>query len=298
VRPQHVALAILVAALWGFNFVVIRVGVTSVSPLLLVALRFLVAAAPALVIPCPAIPPWRLALLGCIWFACQFVLLFAGIKAGMPPGLASICMQMQAFMTIVFARVFLSEKPSGRQIAGILVGTAGLVTISMTVSDSDADVTLAGFALVLGGAASWAAGNVIMRGLPRANMLGVVAWTSLVPPAPLILLACLIDGPMLVGQAVMNLTPLSIACILYLAVVATHICFGIWGYLLTMYPAGLVAPFSLLVPLFGGGASALVFGERFGALRLFGIALIISGLVIIVFPSRKSFARSQPGSIS
>jgi O-acetylserine/cysteine efflux transporter len=80
------------------------------------------------------------------------------------------------------------------------------------------------------------------------------------------------------------MTWLGIGAVLYLAVVATTLGFGVWGHLLSLYPAGVVAPFSLLVPVFGVLASATVVGEQFPPLRLTGMGLILLGLAVIVLP--------------
>jgi O-acetylserine/cysteine efflux transporter len=283
-RPRHILLAFVVAALWGFNFVVIQLGLGSFPPLLLVALRFAVAAVPVLFLPKPNLPWGRLVWIGVVWFAGQFVMLFSGMKAGMPAGLASVCMQVQAFFTILLAGLVLGEKPSHRQLGGAAVAGLGLALIGTTVSGPNADVGPLGLALVLGGAAAWACGNVMTRSVPKTNMLALVCWLSLVLPLPLLAASLLLDGPRTVVNAINGMTWLEVGCVLYLGVLATNVGFGLWGHLLALYPAGTVAPFSLLVPLFGVIASALVFGERPGPLRLAGMGLIVVGLAIIALP--------------
>jgi O-acetylserine/cysteine efflux transporter len=282
-RPVHVALAVLVAALWGFNFVVIRWGLGAFPPLLLAALRFLVAALPALVLPRPSIPVGRMVVIGTAWFVCQFALLFTGMKVGMTPGLASVVMQSQAFFTILLASVALRERPTARQIGGAVVAGLGLACIGATIEGAG-DVTPLGLALVLGAAASWACGNVLLRRERAADMLATVAWLSLVAPLPLLGLSLLIEGPQEVWTALMHLDAVGIGSVVYLGVLATVVGFGIWGYLLKLYTASTVAPFSLLVPLFGVVSSALVFGERFGSLRIAGVALILLGLAVVALP--------------
>jgi O-acetylserine/cysteine efflux transporter len=285
VRPVHVALAVLVAALWGFNFVVIQWGLGAFPPLLLAALRFLVAAIPCLFLPRPPLPWPRLILIGCAWFLGQFALLFTGMKVGMTPGLASVVMQSQAFFTILLASFVLRESPTARQIAGMLVAGAGLVCIGATVKGAG-DVTPLGLALVLGASVSWACGNILMRRERKVDMLPMVVWLSLVPPLPLFALSLALEGPSTVLSALAGIGLAGIGSVLFLAVVATILCFGIWGELLKLYPASVVVPYALLVPLFGVVSSALVFGERFGPLRTAGIILILAGLAVIALPTR------------
>ena len=75
---------------------------------------------------------------------------------------------------------------------------------------------------------------------------------------------------------------LGLGATLYLGLVATVLAYAIWGHLLRCYPAATVAPFALLIPFVAAYASSLVFGERFGPLRLAGMALVLLGLAIIV----------------
>jgi O-acetylserine/cysteine efflux transporter len=172
-RPAHLALAVLVAALWGFNFVPIKAGLGDYPPLLLVVLRFAVAALPVLFVPPPKVAWYRLVLVGLIHFTAQFSLLFLGMAHGMPPGLASLVMQSQAFFTILFAAVLLRERPSGRQSLGMLMALGGLGLIALGVGG---DTTYLGLGLTLAAAASWASGNILVRGLGQVDMLRFVIW--------------------------------------------------------------------------------------------------------------------------
>jgi O-acetylserine/cysteine efflux transporter len=278
-------MAVVVAAIWGFNFVVIRWGLDSYPPVLMAALRFAVAALPAFVVPRPAIPLHRLAFVGTAWFVAQFGLLYLGMQVGMPPGLASVLMQAQAFFTILLAALFLRERPSLRQIAGVVVAGAGVVAIGATVAGEGADMTWPGLALVMCASACWALGNVMMRGMGRVEFLPMIVWLSVVAPLPLLALSLVIEGPGAVVESLSHWDWAGVGNIVFQGAVATIGGYGMWAYLLKLYPASVVAPFSLLVPLFGVASAALVFGEAFGPLRLLGMALILFGLAIVALPA-------------
>lgn len=281
-KARHVALAVLVAAIWGLNFTVIHVGLGSCPPLLLAALRFVVAALPAALLPRPPVPWPRFLLIGATLFLGQFAFLFVGMALGMPPGLASVALQAQAFLTILIAAIALGERPAPRQIAGTLVALAGLAIIAGTAGA--AGVTVVGLVLCLASALCWAIGNVLLRGIGRVDTLPLMVWLSVVPPVPLFLLSLALDGPAAVSDALTAIGWNGAGAIAYIAVLATIVGFGIWGELLKRYPAGTVAPFSLLVPVFGAGSAAVFLGERFGPARLSGMALILVGLVIVTTP--------------
>src|SRR5437870_7165673 len=132
IRPADALLAVLVAVIWGFAFVVTRVGLDSFSPPQLTALRFLIAATPAIWWARPL--AWRaLVPLGLTLFAGQFLMQFFAIANGMPPGLASIVVQTQAFFTILFVAVASSERPRQGQMAGIALAFIGLGLIALTI---------------------------------------------------------------------------------------------------------------------------------------------------------------------
>lgn len=290
-KPHHIALALLVAAIWGINFTVIVIGLGSFPPLLLAALRFVVVALPAFVLPRPDLPWSRLVAIGATLFLGQFAFLFTGMAAGMPAGLASVILQAQAFLTILLASAALRERPTPRQIAGTLVALVGLIVIAWTVGGPD--FSTLGLGLCLAAALCWAVGNVLLRGAGKLDMLSLVAWISLVPPVPLFMLSLLLDGPEAIGQALLALNWSGVWAVLYISVLSTTLGFGIWGWLMKQYPAATVAPFSLLVPIFGAASAAIVLGERFGPARLTGMALIVAGLIIVAVPLGRTFARGR-----
>jgi len=289
-KPAHIALAVLVAAIWGFAFVATKVGLESFSPSQLTAIRFLVACLPVFFLSRPSISWAWLIGIGLFLFAAQFLLLFFGIANGMPAGLASITMQVQAFFTIVIAAAVLRDVPTARQSAGCGVALVGLILIGLTVGQ---DLTFLGLSLTLGGALSWAVGNVLVKRFGHVDMLSLMVWLSLVPPLPaLAVSAAMGDRPSLIA-ALTQASWLSIAAALYLGLVATVFAYAVWGKLLRGYPTALVAPFALLAPCTGVVSSAIVFGERFGALRSLGMGLILLGLAItVVTPERVPLLRA------
>jgi O-acetylserine/cysteine efflux transporter len=287
-RPAHLALALLTTALWGFNFVMIQIGLESgLPPLLMAALRFMVAALPVLWLPRPKIPPGRLVAIGMFLFVGQFALLFTGMAAGMPPGLASVTQQSQAFLTGLLAAAILRERPTRRALAGMAVAFAGLALIATTVGGNG--VTAAGLALCLAAAASWAVGNILLRGAGSSpgGPLALMSWLSLVPILPLSVLSLVVEGPATVAHALAELRWAGVAAVLYVAIAATSLGYGIWGFLMARYPATTVAPFALLVPITGAASAALVTGESFGPTRLAGMALVLAGLGVTALRWRR-----------
>jgi O-acetylserine/cysteine efflux transporter len=281
VSPAHVGLAVLVACVWGVAFVATKIGLESFSPPALAALRFLIAAVPALVLARPPIPWPPLIGVGLFLFTGQFLFQFFGIARGMPAGLAAIVVQTQALFTIVFAALALGERPTQRQLGGTALALGGLALIAGTVGQ---DLSAVGLVLTTLSAISWAVGNVLVKRLPPVETLNLTVWLSLVPPLPALAIALVSDGPDELARALGSASWLGLAAALYLGLIATVLAYAIWGMLLRRYPAAAVAPFALLVPFVATLGSALVFGERFGRVRLAGMALVLAGLAVIVLP--------------
>lgn len=295
--PKDLLLALLVIVVWGLNFVVIKVGLHGMPPMLMGALRFMLAAFPAILfVRRPQVPlRWMLAY-GMTISLGQFAFLFYAMYVGMPAGLASLVLQSQAFFTLLFAALFLGERLRGSNLFGLLVAASGLVLIGLQGGQA---MTLAGFALTIAAASMWALGNVVTRKLGKVNLVGLVVWGSLIPPLPFLALSLWLEGPELISQSLRSLSLDSLLVLAYLAFGATILGYGLWSRLLSRYPASQVAPFSLLVPVVGISSSALLLGERLGGLQMVGAALVMAGLLINVWGGRllDSWRQRAPGAV-
>ncbi|MGH2947853.1 MAG: EamA family transporter [Solirubrobacteraceae bacterium] len=277
-RPFHVALAVLVAAVWGLNFVVIEVGLEDFPPLLLSALRYALAALPLLLLRGRPGVPWRWVLaVGAGIGVVKFSLLFVGMDVGMPAGLASLVLQVQAFFTVGFAAVLLRERPHAAQAAGLALATAGLALVA---SGLDGIATPAGFALVIGAAAAWGVANIAIKAAAPPDPLRFMTWICVVPPLPLLALSLAFEGPGRVADALAGVDLGGILAVAYIAFAATTVGWALWAHLLHTYSAGTVAPFSLLVPVFGLGFAALLLGEPLTARTIAAAVLVVSGVLL------------------
>ncbi|WP_435862137.1 EamA family transporter [Streptomyces rubiginosohelvolus] len=257
-RPRHIALAVLVAALWGVNFVVIELGLDHFPPLLFSALRFLAAAVPAIFLLGRPSVAWKWVVgVGLVLGVGKFGLLFIGMDQGMPAGLSSLVLQIQAVFTALFAALALSERPGRIRVAGMAVALAGIVVAAV---DEGAGGPVLAFVLVVGAAACWGVSNVFTRRAAPQDALTFMVWVSAVPVLPLLGLSFLFEGPDRDAEALAALDWSGVGIILFVAWVSTVFGFGAWGFLLRQYPASSVAPFILLVPVFGMSSAALLVG--------------------------------------
>ncbi|MDR6491939.1 EamA family transporter [Paraburkholderia sp. 22099] len=279
--PRDLLLALVVVLAWGVNFVVIKVGLHGVPPMLLGALRFTLAAVPAVFfVKRPRMPwGWLLAYGATISFG-QFAFLFSAMYVGMPAGLASLVLQAQAFFTLMFAALFLHERFRVPNIVGLLIAAGGLALIGM---QGGHEMTLAGFVLTLCAACSWALGNIVTKKVGKVDLVGLVVWGSLIPPLPFFAFSYAFEGPQRIAAALSGISAMSIFAVVYLAFVATLLGYGLWSRLLSRYPASQVAPFSLLVPIVGLASASLFLDERLSVAQIVGALLVMAGLAVNVF---------------
>ncbi|MFM1907807.1 MAG: hypothetical protein RLZZ591_1484 [Pseudomonadota bacterium] len=282
--PRHLMLALVVILVWGVNFAVIKVGLVGVPPFLLGALRFALAAFPALLFLRPPKVPLRLYLAyGGTISVGQFAFLFSAIQVGMPSGLASLVLQSQSFFTLLLTALWLKEKWQANQLAGLILAAGGLTLIG---SAHGASMPLTGFLLTVAAAAMWACGNLVGRAVGRhgpINQLAFVVWAGLVPVLPFLVLSYFLEGPEVIASVLQNLSVSSFAAVAYIAWASTLFGYAVWNFLLSRYPVNWVAPFTLLVPLVGLSTGWLVMGETLQLVHLAGGALLMAGLVVNLF---------------
>ena len=258
----HTLLAVLGALLWGFNFVAIKVGLGEFPPLLFAALRFVVIAFPAIGFVPRAGIAWRwIVAVGLAMGVFQFGFLYLGMANGMPASLSSLVVQSQALFTLLFSTWILRDVPRRQQWLGVGLALAGMGTIAW---GRDSQTSLLGLLLVVGSAASWAVGNICLKLARVSNGFRLLVWMAIIPPPPLLALS----APFETGQwaALRSLTPLGIATVLYTGLISSLLCFGFWAYLVQHYSPNRVAPFSLLVPIFGMAFSVVLLGDRLSQL--------------------------------
>jgi O-acetylserine/cysteine efflux transporter len=279
--PKDLLLALVVVIAWGINFVVIKVGLHGVPPMLLGALRFILAAVPAVFFVKRPQLPWRwLFAYGATISFGQFAFLFSAMYVGMPAGLASLVLQAQAFFTLIFAGMFLHERFRGPSLAGLFIAACGLAVIGMQGGRA---MTLAGFVLTLCAAASWALGNIVTKKVGKIDLVALVVWGSLIPPLPFLVLSYWFEGPQRIEAALSGIGASSIFAVVYLAFIATLLGYSLWSRLMSRYPASQVAPFSLLVPIVGLASAWVFLDEQLAAPQIVGALMVMAGLAVNVF---------------
>ncbi len=280
---SHIALAIMVAAIYGTAFVAIQFAIDEIPPLLATGYRYLLTVFPFIFFVKKPNVSWRiLAAYGLVQAVIMFGVIFTAIKWGMPPGIASMVVQLQVFFTIGISFFAFGEVPTRRQASGAVLALVGVAIIGIGLNET---TPLLPFLMTIASAFAWGIANTISKRAKPDSMLGFVVWSALFAPVPLFVLSMVIEGT---AFALPPAIPSGVAIwsVLYLAYPTTVLAFTAWVFLLQRHNASAVTPFALLIPIFGMGSTALVFGETLSATTFAGSGLVFAGLTIAVFKWR------------
>lgn len=288
-KPRDAVSALISALALGLAFIAIKIGVREAPPLLLTALRFIFAAVPAVFfVPPPKARVQLVALYGALIGVGLFGLMFLAIAHGMPAGLASLVIQLQAFVTVFLAWALFGERPNRVQTIAASLALAGILVIG---SARLGGASLGPFLMIIAAALCWGAGNIVGKRAGRVDMFAFTVWSSLAAPLPLLALSLVFEGPHAIAALAHPSLTLAL-CVAALAYGATIVGFGLWSRLLAHYPAAEVAPFALLIPVVGMISGWLVFGEPLSPAEFAGALLVMAGLSFNVF-GQKWLARRR-----
>lgn len=290
---RHFLLALAVVAVWGTNFVVIKLALGHMPPLLFATLRFAVAVLPAVFfLPRPAVPWRNLAAYGLLIGVGQFGLLFVAMNGHISPGLASLVIQIQVFFTIGLSMYLSGERLQRVQWLALAMASAG---IGVIVLHTDGTTTLLGLGLILLAALSWAGGNIVARSAGQVNMVAYVVWSSLFAVPPLAALAVLFEGWDAVAAGLRGADTATWLAVAWQAWGNSLFGYAAWGWLLARYPAATITPMALLVPLFGMGGAALWLNEGLPSWKLAAAALVMGGLALnLLWPRFRLWMQQRP----
>jgi len=283
-KTIHIFALVLVAAIWGANFAVIKFGLLSTPPLALSTWRFVLAAVPAcFFLARPDMPLWRLVAIGMSLGTLMSTFQFVGMQQGVTASASSVLLQSQAFMTICLASLFLSENTTARTWVALVLGGGGLLCF---IVEHWGNATAFGMLMVCVAAFWWAVSNILMRGAKSVDPIALIAWISLIPIIPLGLFSMIFERNES-GAALFQLSSAGVLSALFLAYGVMIFGYGLWGFMLQRYTAPNVAPFSLLVPVFGIIFGVMIFGDNFTLIEVIGTTLLVISLAVNVLPYKQ-----------
>ncbi len=280
-KLSHIFLLVLLTAIWGFNFVAVKIGLNGIPPLTFTALRFFVSVFPVICfVKKPDLPLSKIAAFGALMFAGQFAFLFSAMHAGLSAGLASLVLQMQAFFTIGFAILFLHEHPRLFQLLGTAVAALGIGVVAF---HTGGEASISGLFLAICAAMSWGSGNVLMKTFGRIDAFGLIIWGSLFAFLLLAIAAWAMEDHETILRSLSEINHRMLLSLAYIVYISTFIGYTIWSRMLAEHSASQVAPFTLLVPVFGMLGSAMCLHESYPLWKFEATLLIIGGLCLNQF---------------
>lgn len=283
-------LAILIVIVWGANFTATRLGLDGVPPMLLVAIRYTLVAFPAIFFIKKPDISWRYIVYYGLTVGCgQFSALYFAMEIGMPAGLASVILQLQAFISPLLARIIFKESIKLKQVIGFSVGGLGLFVISLASTNQGlGSIPLPAILLTVLAPFFWSISNIVSKLASNKaketgvefNMINMIVWSALVPPIPMTIFALFLDKPSVLINSILGLKSISLFSFFYLAYLSTIFGYGAWGVLISKYPISKITPISLLVPVTGLSTASIVLGEKLTPMQWLGTFIILFGLFI------------------
>ena len=280
---NHLLIAMLVPLTWGFGFTLAKSGLGHFPPLLLMGMRFVLAALVLVwFVPVPRGYLWTICYISFIAATLQYGLTFSGL-AIMQATPAVLLVQSEVVFGVVIAALILGEKPNMRQSLGIMIALGGVLVIMGAPALKG---QMLGASLVLLGGVFWALGQVLIRRLNGAlGGFQLTAWLGMIAGPQMLLGSFLIDGNPLPAVAE---APLSAwLTVLYLGLVMTVIGYSAWYYVLARYPVPVVMPLLLLLPVAAILSAVVLLGEEPDITVLTGGFVVIGGVsMVIIEPSQ------------
>jgi O-acetylserine/cysteine efflux transporter len=277
VRPLHLLGFLAVMTVWGGNFVVAKIGLEQLPPILLVALRFMLVA--AVLVPLVKVPRGQLggiAVVSVVLGVLHFSLMFTGLR-GIDASTAAISIQLQVPFAALLAALVFGEKLGWRRALGMAIAFCGVAIIA---GEPRLQGAYGSLALVISAALVWAVANVLVKRLGDIDGTQLNAWMALFAFPQLLLASFLLEG----GQwaALASADWGTVAWVLvYQALAVVALGYGLWYTLLGRYDVNIAMPFTLLVPPIGVLSGVVFLEETLTWAFLGGGALTVIGVGIV-----------------
>ncbi len=272
------AAAMTIVLIWALNFIVGKIGVEQLPPLLLMSLRFALVAALLAAYLKPLGDRWReIVALSVLLGGLHFGLMFAGLR-GIDAGPAAIAIQLTVPFSALLALLFYRERLGVWQLAGMLVAFVGVYLLA---GDPARVPSLPPFLMVVGAAFAWALANVLIKRLGRINPFTLNAWVALLAFPQLLLASLLLEE----GQAaaLRSADWRAWGAVVYMAIGASIIAYGLWYHLIGKHAMNSVVPLTLLSPVLAVGLAVPLLGETLTGNVLIGGSVTLAGVAMIQF---------------
>ncbi|WNJ97099.1 EamA family transporter [Vibrio ruber] len=276
-------LAIFVMAIWGFNFSMIKLGITEVHPLLTTAARFTLAVIPAIFFIRRPNVAWRyLIAYGIVFGVGIWGMASWSITAGLSSGMSSVLLSSNALISMLAGVWIHKEHVSKRKMTG---AAAALVALLVLVSATNGNMTPQGLMLIMIAATCWTIMGMIVKASKTTQAFAFNVWGMLFAPIPLVLFATSIYGTDILLDAVAAWDMNTTIAVIFQAYPTTLFGYWVWNRLLIRYPLSTTAPLTLLVPVFALISGYLMYAELLSVAQIVACILFLVGIGLIVKPA-------------
>lgn len=274
--PLQIACALLVPLLWGFQFVVIKTGLSAFPPLFFVGLRFAIIA--ALLLPFVGRPTRRelgpMVVISIFMGGLNFALTFVGLAHGRA-GALGVAQQLSTPFTVLLAWPFVGERPSARVLFGMAVALGG---VALSSGGGEGAVAVFSVLSMIGGGLALAIGNVLTKRHGPFDPLKLMAWMSLFTVPQAMVVSGLLEHRQL--NAFHDAPRLAWWALAYTVFLGGITGFGLWFWLIDRCSMARVAPYALLQAIFAVAAGVLFLGEPLSLPLVAGMLLCMVGVAI------------------
>jgi O-acetylserine/cysteine efflux transporter len=283
-KPIHIALAIVIAIIWGVNFAIAKAAVAYFPTFFLLSARLVI----IVIVLAPflrnrVLPIKNLFKISIVFVVGHFGLMFSSLEHGLDATVGIVVDQMRVPFAVILGYFIFGEVMEKKGIFGIFLAILGTFIIVGTPNIAS---NYSAFWMLISSSLCWAFYNIQVKNLTHINPLSFIAWVSLLGLPQIFLISVVLEGNNF--HLLLHASTEQLLSLLYIAVGATIIAHGSWYYLLRNYPVNVVVPYSLLIPLFGILSGVVLLGESLTWQLILGGAFTLTGVATIIVKKPKS----------
>ncbi|EKO3917719.1 EamA family transporter [Vibrio fluvialis] len=295
-QGRDLLLIISVMAIWGFNFSMIKLGVSEMDPLLIAAARFFCATFPIIFFVRKPNVQWRyLMAYGLVFGTGIWGMASCSITFGLSSGMASVLLQTDVLTTVLVGVLLYKEVISARMAAGIVVSVVGLV---VSIIYTNGNVTLAGVVFIMISAICWPLAGVIVRKSGTRSAFAFNIWGMLFAPLPLVALSVGMNGWDVLSTTYQQWNSNAWISVLFQAYPTTVFGYWVWNKMVLKYPMSQLAPMTLLVSVFALLSGYAIYDEQLSLAQWVSCSTFLLGIGLVLYPQSKKQPAFEKRTVS
>jgi O-acetylserine/cysteine efflux transporter len=285
-------LAILINAVWGFNFVAAKFGVTHFPPIFFSGLRFLIVI--AIAFPFLRWVPGQMRLIGItalLMGVFHYALMFTAMRFSEDISPIAIAVQLHVPFSTIIAIIFLKERIGIWRSSALVVAFVGVIVIAF---DPNVVNSLLAMFMATIAAFSMAVSTVMLRYMKGVGVFNLQAWVALIASPGLFAVSLVVESDQI--SAFQTAGWIEWGSVAFSAIGATIIGHGLMFYLLQRYPVSVTLPYTLLAPIFGVAFGVSIMGDVMTTQIILGSVSTLAGVAVIALRQGKNRLSEEKGA--